>query len=247
MASSPAVQPAPLPRALAWAVLLAATMPARRPQPDSPHPFEHPALSEALRALAARGVLRRYARGTLIIQEGDAGDSIHIVCGGRLRAFSVHPLNGREIVFGSYGPGEYVGEMSLDGGPRSASVIALEPTLCAVVSRAAITAFIGERPEFAFELLSKVIARARAATLSASQLAQNDVYGRLKGLLDSLAVAQVDGSRLVAGPLTQQEIAHRIGCTREMVGKVLRDLRAGGYVAPAGPGWRIAKALPARW
>ena len=73
-----------------------------------------------LEALAARGAERRFRAGTLIIQEGERGDTLYIVRSGRLRAF-VADNSGKELTLGLYGPGEYVGEMSLDGGPRSAS------------------------------------------------------------------------------------------------------------------------------
>jgi CRP/FNR family cyclic AMP-dependent transcriptional regulator len=211
------------------------------------HPLQHPALSDSLRELARRGVLRRYAKGTLLIQEDDIGDTIYIVAAGRLRAFSVNPANGREITYGTYGPGEYVGEMGFDGGPRAASVVTLEPTTCALVTRRTLEAFIAEHPAFAFELLAKLIRRARAATLTAKQLALNDVYGRLKLLVESMAEARSDGTRHIAERLTHQEIAHRIGCTREMVSRVMKDLQTGGCILPAAKGWVIARPLPARW
>ena len=86
-------------------------------------------------------------------------------------------------VFGcAYGPGEYVGEMGLDGGVRSASVVALETTVCSMVTRRTLEQHLREQPEFAFELIAKVIRRARAATMSAKSMALNDVYGRLKQL-----------------------------------------------------------------
>ncbi len=219
-------------------------MPTRRAPTD---PLAHPALSEPLRLLAQRGELRRYAKGALPIQEGDHGDTLLIIASGRLRAFSVHEGNGREITYGSYGPGEYVGEMSLDGGPRSASVMAIEPSLCAVVTRRTIEQFIAEHPAFAFELLAKVIRRARSATLTARQMALNDVYGRLKALLESMAQVQADGTRVIPERLTQQEIANRIGCTREMVGKVMRDLEGGGYIGEADKALVLLRGLPARW
>ena len=130
--------------------------------------------------------MRRYRKGTLLIQEGDFGDTIFIILDGRLRVYSADD-NDREITYGVYGPGEYLGEMSLDGGPRSASVITVASSVCAVVGRRTLERFIADRPEFAFELLSKVIRRARTATISARQLALNDVYGRLRLLLASLA------------------------------------------------------------
>jgi CRP/FNR family transcriptional regulator, cyclic AMP receptor protein len=203
-------------------------------------------ISPALRALAERGTPRRYRKGVVLIQEGDQGDTLYIVLAGRVRAYSEGD-NEREITYGVYGPGEYVGEISLDGGPRSASVITVEPTTCVVIPRQTLLQHIAQYPEFAFELLAKVIRRARAATLSARQLALNDVYGRLRALLESLATPPVDGVRLIAERLTHQDIANRLGCSREMIGKVLKDLDDGGYVLRDAEGLKILRALPARW
>ncbi|MCU0764623.1 MAG: Crp/Fnr family transcriptional regulator [Burkholderiaceae bacterium] len=206
-----------------------------------------PGASDALRTLTARGVEHTYGKGRLLIEEGDVGDTLYIVLAGRLRAYASSPDGAREITYGTYGPGEYVGEMSLDGGPRSANVEALERSTCAVVTRPTLEAFIAERPAFAFELLAKVIRRARAATLSARQMALNDVYGRLRLLLQSLAVPQADGNALIAERLTHKDIAQRIGCSREMVSRLLKDLERGGHLQADARGWRLPKPLPARW
>jgi CRP/FNR family cyclic AMP-dependent transcriptional regulator len=204
------------------------------------------ALSEPLRALARRGEIRRYRKNTLLIEEGDHGDTLYLILAGRLRSYASGD-KGREITYGVYGPGEYLGEMSLDGGPRSANVITLEASSCAVITRTTLQQHIAEHPEFAFELIAKVIRRARAATLSAKQLALNDVYGRLVLLLDGLAVAQPDGTRLIEERLTHQELANRLGCSREMVSRLMKDLELGGYLQPQPGQWRLPRALPARW
>jgi CRP/FNR family transcriptional regulator, cyclic AMP receptor protein len=222
-------------------------MPRSRAEPAAADLIDTLAVSEHLRTLAHRGELRRYAKGSLLIQEGDVGDTLYLIVKGRLRAYSVNQDSGREITYGSYGAGEYVGEMGLDGGARAANVMAIEPSICAVISRRTLEQFIAEQPAFAFELLAKVIRRARSATLSARQMALNDVYGRLKLLLESLAVAQADGTRLVSERLTHQEIANRIGCTREMVSRVMKELDGGGQVRSSAEGLRLLRALPARW
>ena len=203
-------------------------------------------MSESLRVLAERADIRHYRKGTLLIQEGDRGDTIYIILSGSLRAFALGE-NDREITYGVYGPGEYIGEMSLDGGPRSASVIACETTVCAVVTQATLLTFIAEQPAFALELIAKVIRRARAATLSTKQLALNDVYGRLAALLNTLAEVGPDGTRQVAERLTHREMASRLGCSREMVSRLMKDLETGGFVAADGAGLRLLRALPARW
>jgi CRP/FNR family cyclic AMP-dependent transcriptional regulator len=203
-------------------------------------------LPEALRRLALRGELRRYRKGVTLIREGDAGDTLFIILAGRVRVFGSAD-NGREITYGTYGAGEYLGELSLDGGLRSASVTTLEASQCALVSRHTLLQYIAEHPEFAFDLLAKVIRRVRAATLSAKQLALNDVYGRLVLLLNSLAMPQVDGTRRVAERLTHQDMANRLGCSREMVSRLMKDLESGGYLAPSGTALVVLKVLPARW
>jgi CRP/FNR family cyclic AMP-dependent transcriptional regulator len=203
------------------------------------------ALSESVRALAERGVLRSYRKGTVLIEEGDRGDTLYIVLSGRVRAYSSNEA-GREVSYGVYGAGEYLGEMSLDGGTRSASVITLEPTVCSVVTRATLEAYIAERPAFAFEVMAKLIRRARAATLSTKQLALNDVYGRLKALLESHA--QGDAlPRTLDERLTHQDMSSRIGCSREMVSRLMKDLQRGRYIDHDGSVIRLLRPLPPRW
>jgi CRP/FNR family cyclic AMP-dependent transcriptional regulator len=204
------------------------------------------ALSEPLRVLARRGETRSYRKNTLLIEEGDHGDTLYLILAGRLRSYASGD-KGREITYGVYGPGEYLGEMSLDGGPRSANVITLEASICAVVTRTTLQQHIAEHPEFAFELIAKVIRRARAATLSAKQLALNDVYGRLVQVLHALAIVQPDGTRLVEERLTHQDLAHRLGCSREMVSRLMKDLELGGYLVPHGAQLVLARPLPGRW
>ena len=200
-----------------------------------------------VKALAARGNLRNFRRGMALIQEGDRGDTLYIVLSGRLRAFAADP-SGKEITLGIYGAGEYVGEMSLDGGPRSANVETLEQTTCAVVSREALLAYIGEHPDFALEMMARLIRRARLATESARSLALIDVYGRMTRLLDQLAgPAAADGTRSVGERITHQQIASHLACSREMVSRLMRDLENGGFVEKRERRVVLLKGLPARW
>jgi CRP/FNR family transcriptional regulator, cyclic AMP receptor protein len=204
------------------------------------------ALPAPLRALAARGQPKRYRKGTLLIEEGDQGDTLFIIVSGRVKAFSTGERD-REIVYGVYGAGEYFGEMSLDGGPRSASVITLEPTVGVTISRTSLHAHIAANPAFAFELISRVIHRARMATQSARSMALLDVYGRVVQLLDELALPQPDGTRLIAERLTHAEIANRVGCSREMVSRLMKDLERGGYLTASGHSITVSRKLPVRW
>jgi CRP/FNR family cyclic AMP-dependent transcriptional regulator len=216
-----------------------------RPEPvsSSSDPVE---LSPSLRALAARGVPHSYRKGHRLIEEGDTGDSIYIITRGRVRVFAAGEGD-REVTYGTYGPGEYVGEMSLDGGLRSASVEAIEPLECVLITRQTLLQHLGESPEFALELLAKVIRRARAATLSTRQMALNDVYGRLVLLLTSLSRPRADGTRTVPMRLSHQEIAGNLGCSREMVGRIMRDLEKGRYISRTSTELVLLRSLPTRW
>ncbi|MBX3621653.1 MAG: Crp/Fnr family transcriptional regulator [Rhizobacter sp.] len=214
--------------------------------PAALHTAIDPAWPESLRMLVARGVPRRYRKGTVLIHEGDLSDTLFVVLSGRVQSYSSND-SGREIVYGEYGPGEYLGEMSLDGGPRSASVITLTPTICAVITRTALREHIAASPEFAFELLSRVIRRARLATQSARSMALLDVYGRVVMLLNEISAPQPDGTRLIQDRPTHAAMASRVGCSREMISRLMKDLDLGGYVRP-GPGRAlIVRTLPTRW
>jgi CRP/FNR family transcriptional regulator, cyclic AMP receptor protein len=198
-------------------------------------------------ALAARGSLRTFRRGMLLIQEGDVGSTLYIVRSGRLRAFAADP-KGKEVTLGLYGPGEYVGEMALDGGPRSANVETLEATTCAVVTREALLAYIAQEPGFALEMMARLIRRARLATESTRSLALIDVYGRARRLLEQLAgPADAAGHRTLAERITHQQIANHLACSREMVSRLMKDLEVGGYVAKREGRLVLLKDLPTRW
>lgn len=205
------------------------------------------ALPQSLARLARRGLAHPYRKGVILIDEGERGDTIYIILAGRLRAFSTNLAQDREITYGTYGPGEYVGELGLDGGLRAASVVTLEASLCVVVTRPTLEMHIAEHPEFAFELLSKVIGRARAATLSARQMALNDVYGRIKFLLEGMAGTPGPDSWAEAERVTHRDMAARVGCSREMVSRVVKDLESGGHVMTTASQLRVKLPLPARW
>ncbi|MBS0429809.1 MAG: Crp/Fnr family transcriptional regulator [Proteobacteria bacterium] len=196
--------------------------------------------------LAARGVQRRFRTRALLIQEGERGDTIYIVLSGRLRAF-VSDSRGREVTLSHHGPGEYVGEMSLDGGTRSASVEAVEPTVCVVVTRESALRHIAEDPEFTRGLIERLIRRARLATESARSMALLDVYSRLRRVLEERAAPGPDGTPSIAERLTHQALASEIGCSREMVSRLLKDLETGGYLAVRERRLVLLRPLPARW
>jgi CRP/FNR family cyclic AMP-dependent transcriptional regulator len=124
---------------------------------------------ELLAKLSDRGGQRTYARGELLIREGEASTDVYILLAGELKCFTSDD-SGNELVYNVMTPGEFFGELSLDGGLRSASVQATTGAICVVVAQAEVEAFLGEYPEFAKALVMKLIARVRAATAQAKSL-----------------------------------------------------------------------------
>jgi CRP/FNR family transcriptional regulator, cyclic AMP receptor protein len=204
-----------------------------------------PLQEESLRRIAATGVVRHFPKQTILIHEGDAGDSLYIIVSGKVKVYASSAA-GREVVLGFHGPGEYVGEMSLDGAPRSASVITVEPATCAIVTRVQFQGFLAAHPEFARHLIETLIRRVRIATEDVKSLALSDVYGRLVRLLNALATVE-NGTTAVREKLTQQEIADRVGASRDMIGKLMKDLVAGGYLQVEDRTITFLKKLPPGW
>jgi CRP/FNR family cyclic AMP-dependent transcriptional regulator len=198
-----------------------------------------------LRDFAQHAVSRTFPENTVVVREGDRTDSLYIIVSGRVKIY-VSDDKGKEVMLSESGPGEYFGEMVLDEGPRSASVKTLEPTRFLVVSKEDFREFVKKSPEFSLHLICKLISRVRALTNDVKSLALMDVYGRVARMLLELAVER-DGVLVIDSKPTQQEIASRVGASREMVGRILGDLTVGGYIEVGRDRITIAKALPRTW
>ena len=181
-----------------------------------------------MRMLASLGWLHRMAPQTVFIREGDAADSAFVILSGRVKVFASDP-EGAEIALNICGPGECIGDMALDGGPRSASVITLDRVTCAVVTRDALRKAVATDPDFAMRLITTLIRRNRLATSKIKGLALQGVRERVQALLDQLAVER-DGVRIVGEKLSQVEIASRVGASRDMISRVFKELQAEGRI-----------------
>jgi CRP/FNR family transcriptional regulator, cyclic AMP receptor protein len=198
-----------------------------------------------LAALAAHAATQSYSRNTVIVNEGEVSDTIFIIVSGKVKVY-LHNRDGREVILNLHGPGEYFGEMVLDQGPRSASVVTLEPSRFLVISRDAFRAFLSSHPDFAMKLINRLMQRIRALTDNVGGLALLDVYGRVARLLMELAVER-EGRLVVEERLTQKDIGDRVGASREMVSRIFKDLVAGGYIRVDHGQIAILKDLPSHW
>lgn len=195
--------------------------------------------------LLARAVIRSFPRHAVIINEGDDSDSVYFIVSGHVKVFLADD-DGKEVVIGTLRAGDYFGEMALESGSRSASVMTLDPVCLAIVRMENFRDFLRGHPDFVFSLLGKLIRRSRVITRNLKSLALLDVYGRLTQLLQELA-ENVNGESVIAEPPTQQEMANRIGCSREMVSKIFKDLTAGGYLSISRRRIEIKRRLPDSW
>jgi CRP/FNR family transcriptional regulator, cyclic AMP receptor protein len=206
---------------------------------------KNPLNAMLLDEISQRGGLRNYPAHAVIVNEGDESDSLYIVVKGRLKVYTSSD-DGRELVMSEHGAGEFFGELALDGGRRSASVKTLEPTSCRVVPGSEVRHFLAQHPDFALHLVRHLGDMVRRLTDQVRSLALEGVYARLARLLIENSELE-EGIRVVRRRLTQQDMADRIGASREMVNRVLRDLATGGYVALDKGRVKVLKALPPGW
>lgn len=199
----------------------------------------------SLLRIAPHGAIRMAAKNVIVVNEGDATDSLYILLSGRVKAFTTGP-DGREVVFDVINAGDYFGELVLDGGPRAASIMTLEACRFYVIPKYEVEALLASHPEFARDLIHKLIGKVRLLTDKVSDLTLKDVYGRFMRFIDANAVEH-DGARVIRERLTQHDIAARIGGSREMVSRILRDLTTGAYISMESRQISILKKLPEHW
>ncbi len=177
--------------------------------------------------LGRLATLRHYAKDGVVFFEKDVGASFFMIERGRIKV-SILGDDGREVILSVLGPGDFFGEMALlDDEPRSATAIAAEATDLISVSRSDFQSAIDKNPEILRALVGVLMDRVRKANHQISTLALLDVYGRVARVL--IDMAREEGKRLRDGSLefrraTHQEIANRIGTTRETVTRMLKDL-----------------------
>jgi CRP/FNR family cyclic AMP-dependent transcriptional regulator len=122
----------------------------------------------------------------------------------------------------------------------------LEAARFYVIPRGDVEGLLARDPAFARDLIEKLIGIVRRLTESVRDLALKDVYSRFARFVDEHTVEQ-DGRRVVPERLTQHDLAARIGGSREMVSRIVKDLTAGGYISVEAKHISVHKKLPARW
>ena len=201
--------------------------------------------NDILTALARLGETRTWEAGTTVVSQGDIADCMYLVHDGELRAL-VAGDGGRVVELNTLRAGEFFGELMLSGALRSATVQVTTRARLTRVTRADAERVLAQRPELALQLIQRLVQRVRTLTHTVGRLASVDVYGRLVGLFDALAVDD-KGQRVVPGPLSQQRIAERVGASKAMVNRLLADLAQGGYIEVSRQRIVLLRKLPPKW
>ncbi len=161
----------------------------------------------------------------VIFHKADPGRQLAAIITGRVKLSTVSK-QGKEMVFGILGPGEFFGEISLlDGEPRTATVTAIEPTELLIIERRDFIAFLERHPSVAIRLLGTLALRLRLT----NELFEDTIFRNLPARLakrllilsESCGEETSDGTRIRL-KLSQQEIGNMIGASRESVNKQMR-------------------------
>lgn len=195
--------------------------------------------------VASQTVIRQFPKNTVIVSQGDDTDSFYVILQGKVDVF-LHNDKGKEIIINTMGECESFGELAPLGGiPRQASIITTEDSTFGVISRQVFMDTLLTRPTISMRIIDLLIQRIQDLTEEVSSLALEDVYNRVVRVLYKHADAV--GEKLVTEKLTQQDIASRVGATREMVHRILKELKTGGYISIEGKHITIEKKLPPGW
>lgn len=185
-------------------------------------------------ALASRGVLRRFAAGTVIFREGDPGDALHVVVEGQVR-ITVLSGSGSEATVATVTTGDCFGEFGLlDGKPRSATATAIPATRTFVVARRDFVDWLSGRPAAALALLETLSLRLRKADEALADLTFLVIEQRLAKQILRLLTASQDGtSERIPVRVTQAELASQLGVSRERVNKQLNGFARNRWLSLA--------------
>ncbi len=189
--------------------------------------------AEAAVALRASMVETLAPRGTIIFNEGEIGDHMYVIVGGKIKLGHASS-DGRESLLAVLGPGEIFGELSLfDPGPRTATATALTDARVLALGNTSLHPWLAGRPEVAEALLAALARRLRRTNDALADLVFSDVPGRVaKALLelaDKFGAWHEEGT-LVKHDMTQEELAQLVGASRETVNKALADFTQRGWI-----------------
>jgi len=199
-----------------------------------------------IEALESSAENRTYKKNIIILNKEDITDYMFVLVSGQVHAY-VNDDQGRKIIVNTIHAGETFGELAMfSSEPRSASIIAVEDCEVLLIQKDEVFKYLGEAPEFCRNIIQMLAQKVNSLTEDVSSLALLDTYGRIVRVLEQSADESGQGTT-TTGKLTQQDIANRVGSSREMVSRILKDLRVGGYINVESKHINILRPLPKGW
>lgn len=187
-----------------------------------------------LTELARKLQPRSYREGDVIFYMGDPGTGLYLVTRGTVKV-SLESADGQETMVALILPGDLFGELAvLDGEPRSATAVAMEPVEALFLRREDFVDFIEHTPGMAMRVIGMLCRRLRQTDELLGDLVFYNVSGRVAKKLLELARTHgvhANGGVAIRLPLTQQELANLVGSSRESINKVMRYFRERRYVS----------------
>ena len=187
--------------------------------------------SEVLLQLASRCRRRKFNSKEALFHEGDPGHTLYVILSGRVNIEKT-TISGEIVHIAQRGSGDHFGEMALlDESPRSADAITQGRCDLLMLDRTEFLACLAKRPVIAVKIIASLVARLREAAEQRAESQALDVTERLCALIvqeveaQSAAKPQTGVAVGLEGRLTQQEIADRIGSSREAVNRSLSRLK----------------------
>jgi CRP/FNR family transcriptional regulator, cyclic AMP receptor protein len=184
-----------------------------------------------LQTLAAASRVRTFRRGQVIFTVGDPGDTVIVVVSGRVKV-AVRSADGGVLTLAVIQPGGLFGELcAADGGPRSADAETLEECQLLLIPREMIQDLCGHVPAVAQALTSAVAAMLRRLTEATSDLVFLDLPRRVAKVLLS---QPADDDGVIRLKVSQEELAHQAGGTRQSVNAALGGFGRRGWIEVRG-------------
>jgi CRP/FNR family transcriptional regulator, cyclic AMP receptor protein len=199
----------------------------------------------ALRELARCGKRRTYPNKTILKQDQNR-QSVYVILSGKMAVYIGQP-DDREIRLQEYPAVSYVDTTALEAINDTALLRTEEPTVCAELSLDQVRAAVHGNPDIAMAMIANLAQCQGQASSSLGKIVLMDVYGRVKHLLGTLLYEPKENGHWSKDKLSQTDLAQRIGASRDMVGRILRDLVRGGYIDIHQKRFRILKRLPEHW
>jgi CRP/FNR family cyclic AMP-dependent transcriptional regulator len=179
---------------------------------------------EELEALATSSTSRSFPKNTVVIHENDPADSLFVIESGKVKVYC-SDKNGKEFIMNR----------------------TVEKSSFCIIYKEDFNRVLDEHPNIGRQLVRNLAQRVRKLTADVKSLALQDVYGRVANVLMDLSEERGDGTLYIPEKLTQQDIADRVGASREMVARILKDLTIGEYIRFEGRHIIINTRLPAKY